>query len=191
MATPITQRVGIQPELRTALSEYGSVGVPWGLPVNAVASTAPLTVAVNPTAGDTFTVGDITYTFVANGTAPLLAGMIELEALLAGTQPSIVLAINGGDGHNAANASASAGAFAADVSTLTATVAGVVGDSIAVAETFADPGNTLTAFINGVDGTPGIQGAVAVDAGRIYVCIATQGTEGANWRRIANALVAL
>ena len=191
MATPITQRMGIQPELRLALTELGAVAVPWGTPVNAVASVAPLTVTVNPTAGDTFTVGATTYTFVANGTAPLLAGMIELEALLAGTQPSIVLAINGGDGHNTANASASAGAFAADVSTLTAIVAGVIGDSIAVAETFAGPGNTLTAFVNGTDGTPGVQGAVIINGTRLYVCTATQGTEGANWLRSPANFVAL
>lgn len=56
-----------------------------------------LTVAVNPTAGDTFTLFGVTFTFRANGTASA-AGEISLGtggSALADTQASIVQAING------------------------------------------------------------------------------------------------
>ena len=187
MATPITQKMGIQKELREALVEYGSVGIPVGAaaPVNAVASTSTLTVDTQPTAGEVLTIGDVTYTFVANGTTPLTEGDIELGALVADTQPEIVAAINGTDGHNVLNPAATAGAFAGDDSTLTATVAGVAGDNITATTDMTGGANAITAFAGGVDGTPGVVGAVVLDATRIYIAPAGNTISDANWLRSA------
>jgi hypothetical protein len=184
----LTDKQGIQPELRSALTTFGEVGIPLGTPVNAVASTAILQVTTNPTAGEEITIGNVTYTFVANGTAPLLVGDIELEALVADTRPNIVLAINGTDGHNVLNPFATAGAFAGANSTLTATVAGVSGDDIVTATDMVGVDNSISVFANGVDGSLGVPGAVCADADRIYVAIAENTISGANWRRIPVAL---
>ncbi len=100
---------------------------------NNLPSTQALTFAVQPTAGDKFTVYGVTYTFVANGTAAN-AGEISLGANLAATQPIIVNAINGtgtpgastyievstDDRRNLQNHNVVAGAFAANVTTITA-----------------------------------------------------------------------
>lgn len=56
--------------------------------------TQTLTLATNPTAGDTFTLQNITWTFVANGTAAN-PGEISIGGSLAATKPIVVNAING------------------------------------------------------------------------------------------------
>jgi len=61
---------------------------------NNLPSTQSLTVAVNPTAGDSFAVGGVTFNFVANGTATN-PGDISIGANAAATQAIIVNAING------------------------------------------------------------------------------------------------
>ena len=187
----INDKLGIQPELREALTTLGSVGIPFATPVNAVASTSTLKVTTLPTAGETITIGDTVYTFVANGTTPLAEGDIELEANVGDTRPNIVLAINGTDGHNVLNALATAGAFSGADSTLTATTAGVSGDDIVVDTDMEGADNEISAFTGGINGTPGVQGAVCLDADRIYVCIDNNTISDANWRRIANDFVAL
>ena len=187
MATPITQKMGIQKELREALVEYGSVGIPVSAtaPVNAVASTSTLTVDTQPTAGETITIGDKVYTFVALGTAAV-EGDIGLGALVANTQPLIVAAING-DAVNTANTQVTAGAFAGNDSVLTAIVRGVAGDSIVADETMVAATNVITAFGGGVDGTPGVVGAVVLDATRIYTAPTGNTITGANWLRSAES----
>lgn len=180
MTLNINELTGVQRELRAFLQRLGAVGIPFGTPVNAVASTSTLSVALNPALGETFTIGTKVYEFVAAAAAE---GEITLEALVADTRLNIVAAINGLDGINTASADVTAAAFAGNDSTLTAIVRGVVGDSIATAETMAGAGNGITAMAGGVDGTPGVQGAVCADATRIYVCIANNTIAGANWRR--------
>ena len=61
---------------------------------NNLPSSVGLTVSVLPTAGDTFTVYGVTFTFVATGTATN-PGEISLGANIGATQPTIVTAING------------------------------------------------------------------------------------------------
>ncbi len=61
---------------------------------NNIPSSVTLTLAVNPTAGDTFTLDGATWTFRANGTATV-AGDISIAGSAALTQAIVVNAING------------------------------------------------------------------------------------------------
>ena len=109
-----------------------------------VKASGTLTVDTQPTNGDTLTIGAKTYIFVPVGTANA-DGEISIGADLAGAQAAIVAAINGTDGHNTANVSATAGAFAANASTITALIGGTVGNSIATTETFTAGTNIFAA----------------------------------------------
>lgn len=61
---------------------------------NDLPTTVTLTLATQPTAGDTFTVHGVTFTFVASGTAAN-AGEISIGANAAAAQANVVLALNG------------------------------------------------------------------------------------------------
>ena len=107
----------------------------------AVAAQGTLTVAVQPTATDTFTVGATTYTFVASGANK--AGEVNVGADLAAAKVNIVAAINGTDGWNNANVLATAAAFSGNTCVVTAATAGVAGDSIVFTETFTSGSNVM------------------------------------------------
>ena len=109
-----------------------------------VKASGTLTVDTQPTNGDTLTIGAKTYIFVPVGTANA-DGEISIGADLAGAQEAIVAAINGTDGHNTANTSATAGALAANASTITALIGGTVGNAIATTETFTAGTNIFAA----------------------------------------------
>jgi hypothetical protein len=104
--------------------------------------TDNLTVAVNPVLGDTFTIGTKVYTIVpaasANG-----EGDVPLGIDAAATQASIVAAINGSDGWNSPNDKASAGAFNANVSAITALAGGT--QNIPTTSTFTNGENLFSA----------------------------------------------
>ena len=70
---------------------------------NNIPSTVTLTMAAQPTAGDTITLAGATWKFVANGTAAN-AGDISISAVnVAGTQTSLLQAINGTGSAGASN----------------------------------------------------------------------------------------
>ena len=106
-----------------------------------VAAQGTLTVAVQPTATDTFTIGATVYTFVASGAND--AGEINVGASLAAAQVNIVAAINGTDGWNNPNALATAADFAANACVVTAVTAGVASDSIVFTEAFTSGSNVM------------------------------------------------
>lgn len=91
---------------------------------------------------DTMTIGTKTYTFVPTADFEN-DGEIPVGTLVATTQASIVDAINGDDTINTAHTLVTAGAFAVNVSTITAIIAGTSGDTIATTETFATGTNTF------------------------------------------------
>lgn len=122
--------------------------IPVDISASATASSGTLTVDTQPTSGDTLTIGDIIYTFVPDGTDNA-EGEISVGTDLATAQVNIVAAINGTDGFNTANPYASAGAFDADASTITALVGGTVGDTIATTETFTAVTNIFAAVALG------------------------------------------
>ena len=154
------------------------------------ASTGTFTVTVQPTSGEDFTIGSTTYTFVPVGTGNA-AGEVEVGANLAGAQENIVAAINGTDGVNSANASASAAAFDTNASTITALVGGTAGDSIATTENMANGSFGAGTLGSGADCTAAnADGAlIGADEGSTYsmaqgtgetvvVTAATKGTAG-------------
>lgn len=158
-------------------------------PVNAVASAGELTVAAQPTADDTFTIGETVYTFIANGET-IAEGEIEIGSDLATSQTNIVAAINGTDGTNTAHTLVTAGDFSSDASVITAKVKGTSGDLIATTETFTSESNlfdaeTLGTEVAGVDGTVAVKGQMFVDASYVYVAVAANTVAGDNWRRIS------
>ncbi|SMC40959.1 hypothetical protein [Papillibacter cinnamivorans] len=116
----------------------------------ATKATGALTVDTQPTAGDTFTIGYKTYTFVdadtfeETGTQPV-DGEIILGDDLSGTQDNIVDAINGDDGVSGAHLDVTAGNFSSDISTITALVGGTAGNSIATTSDFTEETNVFDA----------------------------------------------
>lgn len=109
---------------------------------DATQSQGTLTVAVNPTADDTMTIGSTVYTFKATAS---VAGEITIGGSAAATQANIVAAINGSDGLNTAHPLVTIAAFAANDAVITATKAGVGGDAIATTETFTSGSNVFDA----------------------------------------------
>jgi len=154
-------------------------------PVNAVAAEGTLTVATQPTAGDTMVIGYKTYTFVATGTAAK-DGDINIGSDLATTQANIVDAILGNDDINFPNNHVTCdAAFATNDLTLTAINAGASGNSLATTETFTSGSNLFDADTLGT--TTAGAGTLADKAGTmvvvgyvLYVCVAD-----GEWRQVA------
>ena len=115
-------------------------------------ATINLTLATQPTSGDTFKIGDKTYIFVPVGT-DTADGEVSIGADLAEAQVNLVAAVNGTDGISEPNPVARAGEFAANISAITALIGGVLGDAIATIETFDAVGNVFAAvaLAGGVD----------------------------------------
>lgn len=131
------------------------------------AATGTLTVVDQPTAGDTLTVGATVYTFVASGDFNA-AGEIPIGGDVATTRASIVAAINGTDGQNSANASASAAAFSGTTCLVTALLSGDRGNAVAFSETFTSASNVTngSGFLGGStagSGSPYAPGSFVVN----------------------------
>lgn len=159
-------------------------------PVNAVAAVGTLTIAAQPTAGDTMTIGTTVYTFVAAGSADT-AGEISVGTDLATAKTAIIAAINGTDSVNTAHTLVSAGTFTVNNLTITAKTKGVAGSSIATTETFTSASNvfdatTLGTTTEGVNGTIASKGGICyIDSNYLYYSIAENTISDANWRRIS------
>lgn len=113
-----------------------------------VEATNVLTFAANPTAGDTCTIGGITYTFVAS---PAAAYDVDIGADASGSLDNLIAAINGAAGEGTtygtdteAHPTVSAAAGAGDTMDLTARTAGTGGNLIGCTETFTNAGNVFT-----------------------------------------------
>lgn len=106
-------------------------------------ATGTLTMAAQPTAGDTITIGEKTYIFVPNGT-DTADGEVSIGVDLAGAQAALVAAVNGTDEFNSQNEDVKMAAFIADVATLEAIVAGVQGNTIITTETFTSASNLFS-----------------------------------------------
>ena len=111
-----------------------------------------LTLAAQPTAGDTITIGEKTYIFVPNGT-DTSDGEVSISVDLAGAQAALVAAVNGTDEFNSPNEDVKVVGLAADVAILEAIVAGVYGNTITTTSTFTSASNLFSGLtlINGAD----------------------------------------
>ena len=107
-------------------------------------ATGTLTMDVQPTAGDTITIGSKTYTFVPVGT-DTADGEVSVGADLAGAQAALVGAINGLDGLNTPHPLVSIGEFSSDDAVVTALIGGTAANSIATTETFTAVTNIFAA----------------------------------------------
>lgn len=152
-------------------------------PINAAAASGTLTIATNPTANDTMTIGTKVYTFKAAAAA---IGDIAIGLDAAATQANIKAAINGTDGLNTAHPVVTCSDFAVNIGTLTAIVKGAAGN-IVTTETFQAIGNVFGAasLTGGMNGTVGFKGQVMVDADYIYVCTDTNTILDSNWKKSA------
>ena len=76
---------------------------------------------------------------------------------------------------------------AGDTLVITADVAGASGNNIVIGETLANATftNGATKLSGGVNGTIGEKGDTFVDTSYFYVCMDTNTTAGANWRRVS------
>ena len=144
--------------------------------INAVTTKASalLTVDVNPSSGDTMTIGGKVFTFVPNGTANA-DGEIDVEISLVLAQPNIKAAIMGTDGINDPHPTVKATAdFIADVLTLTAIYGGVAGNSIGITENFTAVTNIFSDTV--LSGGTDCSAANAVTA--LVAAITASDTEG-------------
>ncbi len=154
----------------------------YGAPTAPAAATGTLSIATQPAVADTITIsqGDVTevYTFVeaAEGDFDVVLG-VNVEA----TQVALAAVIND---HSAL---VSAGAFAANASTITAKVKGVIGNTIATVTDLTDKTDGFAAATlgTGVDGTAGLDGQIRYAADKIYVSVGVSTTAVSNWKSAA------
>jgi hypothetical protein len=120
----------------------------------AVKASTTLTLAVQPTSGDTFTIGSEVYTFVPVGT-DTAENEISIGANLAEAKANALASINGTGQYSVAHPLVKASAFVGNVSTITARAGGVAGNAIVSTETFAAEGNVFAgaALASGADAT--------------------------------------
>lgn len=123
-----------------------SVSSPLNIAVNilgqATKATVTLTVDTQPTAGDTMTIGNKLFTFVAL-TADDADGKISVGTDLATAKVNIVAAINGSAGFNTAHPLVTAATFTANTCVITSMVGGTVGNAIACTETYTAVNNAF------------------------------------------------
>jgi hypothetical protein len=120
-----------------------------------VAAQGTLTLAVNPTNGDTMTIGGVTYTFVTTAGSGTTRD-IEIGGTLAATKTNVEAVLVDGD-HPEVNAVA----FATNDMVLTSRDKGTAGNAIVSTETFTSGSNVFDAATLGTT-TAGVDEANAI-----------------------------
>jgi hypothetical protein len=111
----------------------------WG--IEAVAAQGTLTVATQPEAAHTFTIGAKVFTFVASGADE--DGELNIGADLEAAKVNIVAAINGTDAWNDPHPLVTAADFNGDLCLITAKVPGTAGNAIIFTENLPGAGNVM------------------------------------------------
>lgn len=188
MANLTSEQMAGLPAAEIRLHEYYKEMATEGTAVNAVEAAVTLTIAAQPTVGDTMTIANKRYTFVANGTANE-NGEVNIGTDLATAKTAIIAAINGTDGYNTANVYVTAGTFTVNDLPLTAKVAGALANGYGTTETFTAGGNVFSAatLTGGVNGSIGVPGKIMIDASFLYICKDVNLVSGKNWRKIAHS----
>lgn len=189
----IGPRTYIVDALGTLVANLGEVMVDISGVSGLVAASGVLTLAANPTAGDTMTIGTKSYTFMASGLANS-DGEIMVGTNLAATKLNVVAAILGTDGFNEPHDLVTcAAAFSSDTLAITARIPGTAANSIATVETYtsgsnifgaatlasgANPSasNTATAFRTAINGDSGRVVAAGGSSGTVTVTARETGT---------------
>lgn len=165
-----------------------------GTPVHAVAATNVFT-ATALAAGETTTIGGVTYTFT--DVAPAVAYEVLIEVAVDDTLANLSAAINGGAGAGTKYGTGTVahpdvtGTPAVGQVTVTARVSGVSGNLIAVATDGADCGwDTSEYLTNGVGATVGTKGDQLIDGSFLYTATAdVTETSTSGWEKSAVAAV--
>ena len=126
----------------TAQTKTASTNIAVNITANTTKSSIALTIAAQPTSGDTMTIGEKVYTFVPAGTNNA-DGEISIATDLATSKLAIVAAINGVDEVNDPHPLVTAANFVVNDCVITALIGGVSGDTIATTETFTDVTNVF------------------------------------------------
>ena len=150
------------------------------------------------TAGAILTINSRVYTFVdalSEDEANAIVDQILYGGSEAVTLDNLLVALNAGAtaGTNystgtVVNPDVTATTNTDTTQVIQAKVKGVAGDLITTTEALANTvwdNATLGTETAGVDGTVGVANEIVQDASYLYVCIATNGVDGANWRRIS------
>jgi len=157
----------------TAQTKTAPTNIAVNIAANTIKPSGVLTIAVQPTSGDTMTIGTKVYTFVPVGTNTA-DGEISIETDLATSKLAIVAAINGVDGINESHNLVSAANFVVDDCIITALIGGVSGDIIATTETFAAGTNIFA----GATLTSGADCTAANAVTALVASITTSDTQG-------------
>ncbi len=172
--------------------------------VKSTASTVTVTAKTSGTAGNSIAVDKVMTNGSWAGGATALSGGVDAVAQVPYTVKigvsaeacidNLVAAITKAAGESTtygtgtvAHPSVTAAKTTAATMTVTASVKGAGGNSIALAE---DDANTswagdATALSGGVSGTVGVENEMCRDDSYLYVCIAANTTAGTNWRKVA------
>ena len=158
----------------------GTIQIPEGTPVNAVAARGTITMSGIATAEQTFIVGTQTFTWKAAREA---AGQVTVGVSASEAVTNIVTAIT------ADLATVAAVDGDGDTVVITAATKGVSGNAIDFTEDSTnmavDGTGHLGGTIAGVDGTIGAVNELRADATYLYHAISANTIADANWRRIA------
>jgi len=128
----------------TAQTKTASTNIAVNITASTTKSSIALTIAAQPTSGDTMTIGEKVYTFVPAGTNNA-DGEISIATDLASSKLAIVAAINGVDEVNDPHPLVTASNFVVNDCVITALIGGVSGDTIVSMETFTSVANVFAA----------------------------------------------
>jgi hypothetical protein len=157
---------------------YGGANIELDLAAGStVKAQGTLTLDTQPTAGDTMTVGAVTYTFVPDGTANS-DGEINIGSDLADAKVDIQNAIDGSDGYNTIHPTVTMADFVANDAVFTAIAGGTNGNALASTETFTAGTNVFDAATLGTT-TAGVDPTAGEASDALVAAINASGTEAA------------
>ena len=149
-----------------------------GTPVHAVRAAGVLT-GTTIAAADTVTIAGVVFTFVAALSAPVVPNEVLVGISDSASLDNLIAAINGAAGAGTTYSTGtvrpsgvSAGAGAGDTMDLSATVAGVSGNTILTASSLTAGGWSAPSLFGGVDATEASRGDMMQDSVKLYVAIA-------------------
>jgi hypothetical protein len=139
-----------------------------------------ITALIGGTIGDDIATTE-TFTAATNGFAAVELGS-GADCTAANAITALVAAITASDTQGVGAADGTG-----DTVALTADVAGVAGNEIALAKSMVNGAfaNAATSLAGGVDGTVGAALKVLIDASYLYICLANNTISGKNWRRVS------
>lgn len=162
-----------------------------GTPVNAVAASRTITIAVGqPSDGDTVVVNGVTYTFKTALTSPAVANEVLIGAANTDTATNLKKAINdegtagthygtGTEAHSTVSATVNS-----NVVTATARTKGTLGNAYTLTKSGANISVGGATFTGGVDGTETNGVLFRTDGTDLFAALTENTTADANWKKV-------